>query len=75
MKKFFVSFGVAIALMFGGALAAAPAAHAYPPDYYKVNCYWDTITWYTWKDYNWWQEFWEFKKDGYVVKYIAFYRC
>lgn len=76
-KKAVAAIGVTLALTMGGAGLAAPAqansiGH---PDYYKINCTWDQKVYYTWKDYSWWDEFWNFKRDGYVVYYVAYYPC
>jgi hypothetical protein len=77
IKKAASVIGATIALTIGGAAISMPAnaiavGH---PDIYKINCVSDTKTYYTWRDYNWFEEVFLGKRDGYVSYYWVTYRC
>lgn len=70
MKKAVVSWGLAIALALtlavGGSTVAAQPAEAYSGSYDYYTYAWCEIWYYKWKDYNWWEETFQWKRDGYV---------
>lgn len=78
MKKALASMGVAVSLACGGSFVAAPAANAYTDgamSYWQYNCQWDTRTLWTWRDYNWWEETFQFRHDGWVIATVQYYPC
>jgi hypothetical protein len=76
-KKALASVGLALALTSGAALAGAPAANAYSDSsgHWEYQCYWDTRTWVVWRDYNWWEETFQWKRDGWTVAGYYNYVC
>ncbi len=77
MKKMFVSLGMAVVLCTGGLFVTAPAANAYSDTfgYWQYNCQYDTRSWMVWRDYNWWEETFEWKRDGWVRIATQYYPC
>ena len=71
LKKAFVTMGVAAALAVGGsagsAVVSAQPAQAYSGPYAYYQIVWGCVHYYAWVDYNWWQEYFEGKRDGYKL--------
>lgn len=77
IKQAASAIGATIALTIGGAAFSMPA-HAIAvgyPDKYVVNCTTDTKTYYTYKNYNWFEEVFLGKRDGYVAYLTVKYYC
>jgi len=50
-----------------GGLASAKPAQAYSGSYDYYQIAWGCVHYYKWIDYNWWQEYFEGKRDGYKL--------
>lgn len=77
MKKALVSFATAVVLCTGGLFVMAPAANAYTDklSMWQYNCQWDTRSLYVWRDYDWWEETFQIKHDGWVYVTSQYYPC
>lgn len=69
LKKTIVSVSAAIALAFaivvGGSTVSAQPAQAYSGSYDYYYCSFGYISYYKWHDYNWFEEYFQGKRDGY----------
>lgn len=76
-KKWVTSVALSLALITGGSIVAAPAAQAYTTSggYWVYSCNWGTRTWYTYYDYDWWEETFQWKHDGWYASYTQYYKC
>lgn len=76
-KKAIASVGLALAISGGAAVAGAPAAHAYSDSsgHWEYVCAWEYRKWVVWRDYNWWEETFQWKRDGWTVAYTQPYKC
>jgi hypothetical protein len=66
--------GVAIILSAGVSSPAHAIAVGYP-DRYIINCTTDTKSYQTYRNYNWFEEVFLGKRDGYVTYYTVRYYC
>lgn len=71
LKKTIASVVVGTALT-AGIVVGAPVANAAPAqaytDYYGYyECSWGYIWHYNWRDYNWFEEYFQGRRDGYVL--------
>lgn len=76
-KKAVAAIGATVALTIGGAAFSMPA-HAIAigyPDKYVINCTTDTKTYLTYRDYNWFEEVFLGKRDGYQAYLTVRYVC
>lgn len=80
LKKTLASIGLVAALVLGGGVAqvatAAPA-QAYTDTHWKfvANCMPYPSAWLRWRDYNWWEETFQGKRDGYVFYSYVYRYC
>lgn len=78
-KKAIASIAVAATIATGGVAVSAPAANAYSDSYYgywQDVCKWQYRNWMVWRDYNWAEEVFQFKRDGWVRQYTQWdYKC
>lgn len=79
LKKIMLVLGLASALALGGQVATADnhKAQAYTDGgwYFHYNCMPYPSGAFQWRDYNWWEETFLGKRDGYVWKYNFYNYC
>lgn len=69
IKRILVSIGLVFGITFGGLVISAPAAQAFQDCCvrYEYNCPWQTRYTLVYRDYNWWEEVFQWKVDGWVI--------
>lgn len=73
LKKSIASVGVTAGLVMGGALIAAPGAQAVTygsPQKWQTGGTYCPVMMYA--DYNWWEEVFLGKRDGWELQYYAY---
>jgi hypothetical protein len=77
IKKAVASVGLALALASGAAAAGAPAANAYSDSsgYWSYDCAWKQRSYWVYRNYDWWEETFQWKRDGWVRTTVQYYNC
>lgn len=68
---------LALGIMTGMGVATAPVAQAYTDHYHywQYNCPWPSRYLYAYRDYNWWEETFQWKRDGWVIVRTESWNC
>lgn len=83
LKKLIASVGVAAAIVVGGGVADVATSHntsqaeavTYTHWHFVANCMPYPSAWLRWADYNWWEETFQGKRDGYVFSHYVYRYC